>query len=95
MSVTYKKLRVMLVEKNMKKKDLQEQAGLTHHEMLKIRKDMDITTETIGKICKAMKCEPTDIMDFYEEKDKNWFNCPAFRTANYSIIMWRIYKWRI
>ena len=43
MSVTYKKLRLMLVEKNMKKKDLQEQAGLTHHEMLKLRNDMNIT----------------------------------------------------
>ena len=51
MSVTYKKLRLMLVEKNMKKKDLQEQAGLTHHEILKLRNDMNITTETIGKIC--------------------------------------------
>lgn len=67
MSVTYKKLRLMLVEKNMKKKDLQEQAGLTHHEMLKLRNDMNITTDTIGKICMAMKCEPTDIMEFVEE----------------------------
>ena len=66
MSVTYKKLRIMLVEKNMKKKDLQEQAGLTHHEMLKIRNDMSITTDTIWKICKAMKCEPTDIMEFVD-----------------------------
>lgn len=66
MSVTYKKLRLMLVEKNMKKKDLQEQAGLTHHEMLKLRNDMNITTETIGKICKAMNCEPTDIMEFVD-----------------------------
>lgn len=69
MSVTYKKLRLMLVEKNMKKKDLQEQAGLTHHEMLKLRNDMSITTDTIGKICKAMKCEPTDIMEFVDEVD--------------------------
>lgn len=69
MSVSYKKLRLMLVEKDMKKKDLQEKAGLTHHEMLKIRKDMNITTETIGKICKAMNCEPTDIMDFYDDND--------------------------
>ena len=67
MSVTYKKLRLMLVEKNMKKKDLQEQAGLTHHEMLKLRNDMNITTETIGKICKALDCQADDIMEFYEE----------------------------
>ena len=67
MSVTYKKLRLMLVEKNMKKKDLQEQAGLTHHEMLKLRNDMSITTDTIGKICKALDCQADDIMEFVEE----------------------------
>ena len=64
MAVTYKKLRILLVEKNMKKKELQESAGLTHHEMLKIRKDMSITTDTIEKICNALNCESTDIMDF-------------------------------
>ena len=68
MSVTYKKLRLMLVEKNMKKKDLQEQAGLTHHEMLKLRNDMNITTETIVKICKALDCQADDIMEFVEEQ---------------------------
>ena len=67
MSVTYKKLRLMLVEKKMKKKDLQEQAGLTHHEMLKLRNDMSITTDTIGKICKALDCQADDIMEFVEE----------------------------
>lgn len=66
MSVTYKKLRLMLVDKNMKKKDLQEQAGLTHHEMLKLRNDMNITTETIGKICKALDCQVDDIMEFVD-----------------------------
>jgi len=68
MSVTYKKLRLMLVDKNMKKKDLQEQAGLTHHEMLKLRNDMNITTETIGKICKALDCQADDIMEFSEKE---------------------------
>ena len=67
MSVTYKKLRLMLVEKNMKKKDLQEQAGLTHHEMLKLRNDMSITTDTIGKICKTLDCQADDIMEFVEK----------------------------
>ena len=51
MSVTYKKLSHLLIERKMKKKDLKEQAGLTQHEMLKLRHDMNITTETIGKIC--------------------------------------------
>ena len=69
MSVTYKKLSHILIERNMKKKDLKEQAGLTQHEMLKLRNDMNITTETIGKICKALKCEATDIMEFIDDEN--------------------------
>ena len=67
MGVSYKKLFKLLIDRNMKKKDLQEQAGLTHHEMLKLRNDMNITTETIGKICKALDCQAIDIMEFVEE----------------------------
>lgn len=51
----------------MKKKDLQETAGLTNHAMLKLCKNQDITTETIGKICKALGCQADDIMEFVEE----------------------------
>ena len=47
--------------------DLKEAADLTGHAMLKLRKDQDITTETIGKICKALNCQMTDIMEFVEK----------------------------
>ena len=67
MAVTYNKLWHLLIDRGMKKKDLQEAAGLTNHTMLKLRKDQDITTETIGKICKALGCTMDDIMEFYEE----------------------------
>ena len=67
MSVTYNKLWHLLLDRGMKKKDLKEAAGLTGHTMLKLRKDQDITTETIGKICKALSCEMTDIMEFVEK----------------------------
>ena len=66
MSVTYNKLWHLLLDKGMKKKDLKESAGLIGHTMLKLRKNQDITTETIGKICKAFNCQMTDIMDFVE-----------------------------
>ena len=63
MAVTYKKLRHILVDRGMMKKELQEAAGLTNHEMMKLRTDKDITTETIGKICKALNCKIDDIME--------------------------------
>lgn len=71
MAVTYNKLRHILIDRNMMKKDLQELAGLTNHVMMKIRTDQDITTETIEKICRALKCEVTDIMEFYEDDVKD------------------------
>ena len=66
MSVTYTKLWHILIDKGMKKKDLQEAAGLTNHTMLKLRNNENITTETIGKICKALNCRADDIMEFHE-----------------------------
>ena len=67
MSVIYNKLWHILIDRNMKKKDLQEAAGLTNHTMLKLRNNENITTETIGKICKALSCQADDIMEFVEK----------------------------
>ena len=67
MSVIYNKLWYILIDRNMKKKDLQEAAGLTNHTMLKLRNNENITTETIGKICKALSCQADDIMEFVEK----------------------------
>ena len=68
MSVTYNKLWHLLIDRGMKKKDLKEAAGLTGHTMLKLRKDQDITTETLGKICVALNCQVDDIVEFVPEK---------------------------
>ena len=67
MAVSYKKLFKLLIDRDMKKKDLQQIAGLTNHTMLKLRKNENITTETIGKICKALDCLVDDIMEFREK----------------------------
>ncbi len=67
MSVIYNKLWHILIDRNMKKKDLQAAAGLTNHAMLKLRNNENITTETIGKICKALECQADDIMEFVEK----------------------------
>lgn len=54
----------MLIDRKMKKKELQTSAGLTHYAMLKLSRDEDVTTETLGKICKALNCTTDDIMEF-------------------------------
>ena len=70
MAVSYKKLWHILVDRNMKQKDLEEAADITHQQMYKLANDKDITTDVIGAICTALEVEPNDIMDFVPEIDK-------------------------
>lgn len=67
MAVSYKKLWHILLDRDMKKKDLQEAAGLTNYAMLKLGRDENVTTEILGKICKALDCNTEDIMEFLDE----------------------------
>lgn len=67
MAVRYNKLWKILIDKKMKKKDLQEAAHITHYQMMKLTRDENITTEIIGRICKALGCTPNEIMEFYDE----------------------------
>ena len=67
MAIKYNKLWKILIDKKMKKKDLQEAAHITHYQMMKLARDENITTEVIGRICKALGCTPNEIMEFYDE----------------------------
>ena len=67
MAVRYNKLWKILIDKKMKKKDLQEAAHITHYQMMKLARDENITTEVIGGICKALGCTPDEIIEFYDE----------------------------
>ena len=68
MAVSYKKLWHILVDRNMKKKDLEEAAGITHYQMYKLANDKDITTDVIGAICAALEVEPNDIIPMFPER---------------------------
>lgn len=67
MAVSYKKLWHILLDRNMKKKDLAEIAGLTPYMIKKLSRDEAVTTETVGKICAALDCRADDIMDFLQD----------------------------
>ncbi len=67
MAVTYNKLWHLLLDRGMKKKELQEMAELTSHTMLKLRNNQDISLETMLKICKCLDCNMEDVMDIVGE----------------------------
>lgn len=64
MAVSYMKLWHLLLDKNMKKKDLEEAAGVSHYVMNKMSRNEDISTEAVRKICKTLDCRPDEMMDF-------------------------------
>ncbi len=66
MAVTYNKLWHLLLDRGMKKKELQEMAELTSHTMLKLRNNQDISLETMLKICKCLDCNMEDVMEVVE-----------------------------
>lgn len=69
MAVTYKKLWHILIDRDMKKKDLKEAAGLTNYALNKLSKDEAVTTDILAKICRALGCSMDDIMEVLPEEN--------------------------
>lgn len=63
MAVSYKKLWKMLIDKDMRKKDLCVSAGISHASMAKLGKNENVTTDVLVKICNALDCDIGDIME--------------------------------
>ena len=70
MSTSYKKLWKLLIDKDMKKKDLAEAAGISNYTITKMGKGENITTDVLGKICAALDCSLDDIMEFIHDESK-------------------------
>ena len=68
MSLSYKKLWKLLIDRNMKKKDLRELSGISSASMAKLGKNENVTTEVLVKICTALKCDISDIMEIEEDQ---------------------------
>ena len=63
MGVSYKKLFKLLIDRNMKKKDLQQLAGLSPASVTKLAKDEFVSMEVIVKVCSALQVDVGDIME--------------------------------
>ncbi len=66
MTVSYKKLWKLLIDKDMKKKDLRLATGMTTTALAKLGKNEPVNLEILLKICKVLKCDISDIMEIVE-----------------------------
>ena len=63
MSISYKKLWKLLIDRDMKKKDLRGAAGISTASMAKLGKNENVNTDILIKVCKALNCDISDIME--------------------------------
>lgn len=68
MKANYKKLWYILLDKDMKKKELAQIAGVSTYTINKLNKNENVTVEVLGKICRALNCTLDDIMEFEEDE---------------------------
>jgi len=69
MIISYNKMWKLLIDKNMKRKDLKEKAEVSQNVMARLSKNQAVTMDTMGKICKVLECDIGDVMEFIPEED--------------------------
>lgn len=62
-SVSYNKLWKLLIDKNMKKKELGEAAGISNSLIAKLGKNENVTVDVLVRICSALDCGIDDIIE--------------------------------
>ena len=66
MAISYKRLWKLLIDKDMKKKDLQKVSGISSSSVAKLGRNETVTTEILEKICIALNCELSDIAEIHD-----------------------------
>ena len=69
MAGSYIKLWKLLIDKEMKKKELCAKAGISPSSLTKMGKNGHVTTEVLAKICSALDCTVDDIMDIIPDEE--------------------------
>lgn len=67
MQISYKKLWKLLIDRDMMKKDLAERAGISPASIAKLGRNENVNTDILLKICIALECDVSDIMEVVED----------------------------
>lgn len=63
MKISYKKLWKLLIDRDMMKKDLAKEAGISTASIAKLGRNENVNTDILLRICVALKCEISDILE--------------------------------
>ena len=68
LTVCYNKLWKLLIDKNMKKKDLRLATGMSTTALAKLGRNEHINTEILTRICEVLDCDLSDIIELVKEE---------------------------
>ena len=66
-TISYDKLWKLLIDKKWNRTDLKEKSGISTASLAKLGKGENLTTAVLLKICTALDCNISDIMDVVED----------------------------
>ncbi len=69
MGVSYKKLFKLMIDRDLKKKDLREMASIGNSTMAKLANNENVTMEVMAKICNALNCKMDDIVEIIPDEE--------------------------
>lgn len=69
MAISYKRLWKLLIDKDMKKKDLAQAAHISTYTINKLNRGDNVNTDTLVRICKALDCSFEDIMEMVPDEE--------------------------
>lgn len=67
LTISYKRLWKLLIDRDIKKKDLCLMAGISHASVAKLGRSENVTTDVLLKICKALNYDLTDILELTKD----------------------------
>lgn len=71
MEISYKRLWKLLIDRDMKKRELAEKAHLSNYTINKMNRGDNVTTDTLIKICEVLNCTFDDIMEIVSNENKD------------------------
>lgn len=70
MAVSYRKLFKLLIDRDMKKKELKELSGIGNSTMTKLANNENVTVEVMAKICNALNCSMDDVIEILPDREE-------------------------
>lgn len=69
-TISYDKLWKKLIDKKWNRTKLKEESGISTASLAKLGKNANITTDVLVKICNALECDFSEIMEMVPEEEK-------------------------